>query len=393
MKTAGPMRGTSVYKRFVNPLPLVVLWLLASSGCGVLREHSEHSVFSSARSVLGQIATKAIKESIRWRAIAKELEPGFNFRRSPEQEAIAFLKYSASDRKYSLATLELSTKKLKVISRGVTSFERGAGRIWSPDGRMLAICRGEWKGDQEELWQVMIYDSRSGEGHPLLERSGAISLSAPAWHPDSTHLAVIVTTTNEIGRTDAELQIIGMSGGCASFPVMHDVVLQHGVSWSPDGRWIALSVERWSGEGNVLALFDCRTHEITEAGEIGEPLSSDPLWIGDKYLCVAAGDMYVLNLSTMRMECIPRGGLVIGLARCPKTDVVLFCESSRRFTVCSLVDEFLTLGHARNRSYTYVPVLLDVGTGAMRSIDELVWVDARPDRRPDSIPQLAPLFW
>jgi Tol biopolymer transport system component len=111
--------------------------------------------------------------------------------------------------------------------RNVTHFAHGGAglAIWSPDGASMAVIQ------DSRLWMLRLAD---GQLRPVDLGPGRASFySRVVWSSDSTRLAVVLgpgdsPSTVIVDRDDLTVTVIGGDEGIES------------ISWSPDGRFIAL---------------------------------------------------------------------------------------------------------------------------------------------------------
>ena len=111
---------------------------------------------------------------------------------------------------------------------------------WSPDGQWLVFV-SNWK--LESSWQIYTVNE-NGENLRQLTRAETYSFW-PTWSPDGRLIAFI-------SNRDQGWQVYVMRAECASLlrvncaaqPLTDGMSIARGLSWSPDGAWIAFSSEQ-----------------------------------------------------------------------------------------------------------------------------------------------------
>ena len=126
-----------------------------------------------------------------------------------------------------------------------------SGLRWSPDGRSLAVQTAEPA--------VLVLDARTLELRRVA--SGALG----AWSPDARSMAIfdpsggiaIVQLDSRVARVVARRP-----------DELHDFF--GGMSWSPDGRWLAVNLR--ADVGHHLVRIDVATGALLPAVEVCAPL-------------------------------------------------------------------------------------------------------------------------
>jgi tricorn protease len=140
---------------------------------------------------------------------------------------------------------------------------------WSPDGRMIAYTT-----DAGGAQQIAI---RAAQGGPekILTSFAEGYFYGPIFSPDGKTLAF----TDGAHR----LWIIGTDGGAAKQVAQDKLTEIHDQAFSPDGRWLALSLSA-IGRRRDLALYEIASGKLTRIGD-GTGIDSNPAWSPDgKYL-------------------------------------------------------------------------------------------------------------
>ena len=120
---------------------------------------------------------------------------------------------------------------------------------WSPDGSQIAFSR-----EQDGISQIYVMHSDGSELHPITDPT--IHVNSPYWSPDGLRLAYITNDADPPG-----VYAIDLDGNPTEL-LFADTA--RSVAWSPDGRWLALSLylDPVSHTTDV-ALFDLQFGLIT----------------------------------------------------------------------------------------------------------------------------------
>jgi len=117
---------------------------------------------------------------------------------------------------------------------------------WSPDGSQIAYyC------EQDGLSQVYLMNSDGSDSNPITDP--AIHTYSPYWSPDGKRIAYI---TNDASPTG--VYAVDLDGNPAELLLGN--WLPRSVAWSPDGRWLALSLyfDLFSPSADVV-LYDLQS--------------------------------------------------------------------------------------------------------------------------------------
>lgn len=139
--------------------------------------------------------------------------------------------------------------------------------VWSPDGRYLLTLRPI----DLALRALYLIEVETGVGRDLVQDN----LISPAWSPDGTRIAYY--TQNAGPQGDIEIWLIDLAGGEPRF-LSYAGRFVGGLTWSPDGRRLALSSSYRTGR-DVL-LVDVETGELVNLTQ-GQGENFDPQWSPD----------------------------------------------------------------------------------------------------------------
>lgn len=144
--------------------------------------------------------------------------------------------------------------------------------VWSPDGKRLAYAT-----DARGLMQLHMMDLTTGAAQPVSQ--GDYASVAPAWSPDGRHLA--------FQREDGSTHILDLASG-ADRPIAPAVDFPSRPTWSADGRFIAFAAA--SQSRNRIAIVDTTTgaqrwidpapfRSVSTRGDDGPVWSPDGKWL------------------------------------------------------------------------------------------------------------------
>ena len=174
---------------------------------------------------------------------------------------------------------------------------------FSPDGNQVAFA---WDGDQRNHFDI--YVKMVGSGSPLRLTTHRHSAGQPAWSPDGTQiaflrdggLAVDVVAISPLG--DPERTLARLTGGLPS------------VSWSPDGKYLAVAKDSREQAGGVflLAVETGELHRLTTSANKSwndwlPALSPDGRTLA--FVRVrghSSSDIYVLDIAGVNPQGEPR---------------------------------------------------------------------------------------
>jgi len=120
---------------------------------------------------------------------------------------------------------------------------------FSPNGSEVAFS---WNGEKEDNWDIYLKMVGSS-ANPMRLTSDPASDIRPKWSPDGNSIAFVRSTRD----TDAVMLMSALGGAerrLAAFPT----AVEAGLSWSPDGKWLALAAGGQEG-GTALRLVSVET--------------------------------------------------------------------------------------------------------------------------------------
>jgi Tol biopolymer transport system component len=145
---------------------------------------------------------------------------------------------------------------------------------FSPDGSRIAFS---WNGGKEDVRERHIYIKAIGTGEPIQLTSAEEDDTWPAWSPDGRNIAFV----RRLPGSERAVYIIPSAGGRER----KLAVGGEGVSWSPDGKWLALAnlpAPKGSGGLFLLSLVTGARREfsVPQSASDGFPVySPDGQWI------------------------------------------------------------------------------------------------------------------
>lgn len=122
---------------------------------------------------------------------------------------------------------------------------------FSPNGTQVAFS---WNGEKEDNWDIYLKVVGSSAS-PLRLTSNPASDFRPKWSPDGTRIAFIRSTR----ETDA-VMLTSALGGAERRLTEFPTAVEAGLSWSPDGKWLAAAVGGQAGR-TALRLVSVETGE------------------------------------------------------------------------------------------------------------------------------------
>ena len=170
----------------------------------------------------------------------------------------------------------------------------------SPDGKWLAFSAKSRGRDHLYIWDV---EQRRAVGDLSFE--GIVAIASPSFAPDGQRLAF--AGSDEGGWTD--IYLVDVTGDSLR-ALRRDIYHDREPDWSPDGRHIVFSSDRWTGgrRGRYnLFLYDLATEQISALSR-GEHNDGQPRWSPDGERIVFSSDragaynIYALQLVDEQTE-------------------------------------------------------------------------------------------
>jgi len=180
-------------------------------------------------------------------------------------------------------------------------FEYGAS--FSPDGNQVAFA---WNGEKENNWDI--YIKLIGSEPPMRLTSNKADEGWPAWSPDGRQIAFY----RDLGSGKSAVVLISPLGGPerilteCHFPFPTFDISGPLLSWSPDGRALAMVEQKDPDTGSNLILYMMETGERHPLTEASKPFPCDkcPAFSPDgrtlafcRWVSWAISDLYLLDLS------------------------------------------------------------------------------------------------
>ncbi|MFA6109671.1 MAG: BamA/TamA family outer membrane protein [Candidatus Latescibacterota bacterium] len=176
----------------------------------------------------------------------------------------------------------------------------------SPDGRWLAFAAQHRGRDRLYIW-----DLTAGRLARELSFDEVVAIATPTWSPDGRSL--VFSGADQGGFVDlyrVDLKNDGGIGGNAkdderAVPLLRDLYDDRDPAWSPDGRWLAFTSDRWSGGAqghHNLFLFELASGAVY-AMDPGRWEDRHPSWSPDgKELAFSSDRDSVSNLYAVRLD-------------------------------------------------------------------------------------------
>ena len=170
----------------------------------------------------------------------------------------------------------------------------------SPDGKWLAFAAKSRGRDHLYIWDV---EQKRAVGD--LSFAEIVAIASPSFAPDGKRLAF--AGSDEGGWTD--IYLVDVTGDSLR-ALRRDIYHDREPDWSPDGRHIVFSSDRWTGgrRGRYnLFLYDLATEQISALSR-GEHNDGQPRWSPDGERIVFSSDragaynIYALQLADERTE-------------------------------------------------------------------------------------------
>jgi len=162
----------------------------------------------------------------------------------------------------------------------------------SPDGNEVAFS---WQGEKSTDPNIYnIYVQLVGAGSPLRITSARASDLCPAWSPDGRFIAF----EREAGQSHAYFIVPALGGAERKLANAYPEINGSGISWSPDGKYLAVA-DSGSPNGSRVGLFfvSVESGEMRDSGiELPAPYIVGPAFSPDgKYLAFVSGSGFLSN--------------------------------------------------------------------------------------------------
>ena len=207
----------------------------------------------------------------------------------------------------------------------------------SPDGRQVAFI---WDGGDRKTQVFQLYVQSLEAARPLKLTHGPRDAILSAWTPDGKHLAFLrhPDMSNQLLH---EILLVPATGG-AERSLGTVIGEQHGLSWSPDGRFLAV-VDRVSPQGPdsiyLLSVTDSHKQQLTSppVGFLGDSFAKfSPDGKSLVFLRMQApfhGDLYAIDLidGTLNRITTNFGGAVTGLDWSYDGNSIIFASGPSAF--------------------------------------------------------------
>lgn len=190
---------------------------------------------------------------------------------SPDGKSLAFTS-TRKDNKNNLYVLRLiggEAEPVTDLKGSISDFD------WSPDGNSIAYAMADAKTEDEEkndkgrndfrwvdenlkmsrLYSVQLAKDTNGKREPRKLTSENFNVSGFDWSPDGkTIVFSFVKTAGANDWTTSDVSVLDVASGKISV-LANTVAAEGSPRYSPDGRWIAMSVTdipvRWAGSGTI----------------------------------------------------------------------------------------------------------------------------------------------
>jgi Tol biopolymer transport system component/predicted Ser/Thr protein kinase len=115
---------------------------------------------------------------------------------------------------------------------------------FSPDGNQVAFA---WNGEKQDNFDI--YVKLVGTGTPLRLTTDPASESNPAWSPDGRQIAFVRQQGDQ-----ASIYLISPLGGSERKLTDFRLARLPAISWSPDGKWLALAEREPQGTNGIFLI-------------------------------------------------------------------------------------------------------------------------------------------
>jgi Tol biopolymer transport system component len=120
---------------------------------------------------------------------------------------------------------------------------------WSPDGTRIAFA-----GRLDT--NLVVYSIPSAGGEVTVMTPPEVNAHSPYWSPDGSRIAYLTYSANPIG-----IYAVDLDGNPPELLLGNKVI--QSFAWSPDGRWLALSMLSYQFETYNIYLLDLHTNILS----------------------------------------------------------------------------------------------------------------------------------
>ncbi|MFN7993494.1 MAG: protein kinase, partial [Bryobacteraceae bacterium] len=188
----------------------------------------------------------------------------------------------------------------------LTAYPGFAGQAsFSPDGNQVAFI---WNGEKQDNFDI--YVKLVDSATPLRLTTDPAFDFCPAWAPDGRSIAF----EREVGKATAVVLIPAIGGPEREVARLSPGVVSSRISWSPDGKWLAVADSPSAGQPSSLFLLSPMTGErrrLTTSDPAAAWGDGDPSFSPDgrrlafrRSRATAMGEIAVLSLTA---ESAPQG--------------------------------------------------------------------------------------
>jgi Tol biopolymer transport system component len=161
----------------------------------------------------------------------------------------------------------------------LTRGEPDAAPAWSPDGQEIVFVRGHDLNKSSGDMDLFIVDAAGGTPRRVTHTPRSLE-TAPVWSPDGSRIAFARSWSGSAFTGKAAIFVINRDGSGESLLLEHTLYSEtsYGVSWSPDGRTIA--VETGELDCTVVATVQISTRHVRRLTSCTGPFRASvaPSW-------------------------------------------------------------------------------------------------------------------
>jgi Tol biopolymer transport system component len=177
---------------------------------------------------------------------------------------------------------------------------------FSPDGGQIAFTWNGEKHDNRDIYLKVVGSSAA----PLRLTTDPASDSTPKWSPDGKVIAFVRSTEG-----NDEVMITSALGGAERRLAAFATAVQAGISWSPDGKWLAVTAGSMDG-ATALRLLSVETGEsrILTAPPLESGGDFDPAFSPDGHSLAFVRERG-MNVEELWMLSLSKNYMPIGTAK------------------------------------------------------------------------------